>query len=205
MNIRSSYRSIPTPSDPVQPVAAASNSVRVGHPSRERLRGSTRVLADPAPLIGAGRATPAAEDGDRRRGVWRNGTEGSSLIEVLIALLVVSVGLLALEGLGVRAANAVALAERNSRHATVAIDSLESALHALRQGVVPTQFCRSDLPYGDRLSRAVHLSEPGLATVRVRVISAPDASNAPPEPFEAESSVFLPTPLVASVSGGVCE
>jgi hypothetical protein len=199
--------SIPLQTDPVRPREAASDQAWVGRPRRERIRGRARThgtLRDPGEERTA-RGRSAADGRREVRGEWRHGTAGSSLIEVLVALVVVSIGLLAVEGLGIRAAHAVALAERNSRHATVAIDSLESALHALRHGIVPAQFCRNDLKYGDRLSRAVDLSEPGLATVRVRVTTSPDASDASPEPFEAESSVFLPTPLVGAVAGGVCE
>ncbi|MEX2582606.1 MAG: prepilin-type N-terminal cleavage/methylation domain-containing protein [Gemmatimonadota bacterium] len=131
-------------------------------------------------------------------------TGGFSLIEVLVAMVVLAVGLLGLEALGIGAARSLALAERQSGYATIASDSLESGLHQLRSGVVPTQFCRSDLPHGDRLSRVVDLTNPQLAQVSVRVIPNPESPNAPNEDFEITSSLYLPVTLGGSPAGAPC-
>jgi hypothetical protein len=132
------------------------------------------------------------------------GREGASLIEILVAMLVLAVGLLGLEALGIHAARVIALADRTSGYATVASNSLDAALHELGRQVVPAQFCRADLPHGDRLSRTVDLSTPGVATVLVRVIPNPDSSNAPREPYEISASLFLGTPLAGAASGAPC-
>src|SRR5690606_26172014 len=88
----------------------------------------------------------------------RTGSEGFTLIEIMVAMVILAIGLLGLEALGIGAARSNARAERQSTYATLASDSLESAIHQLRQQVLPSQFCRADLPYGDRLSRQVDVS-----------------------------------------------
>jgi prepilin-type N-terminal cleavage/methylation domain-containing protein len=66
---------------------------------------------------------------DRRRG-----DAGFTLLEVLIAMVILSVGLLALEGLAVGAAKTTASASRRSRYAEVATDTMERTLSRLREG-----------------------------------------------------------------------
>jgi len=137
-------------------------------------------------------------------GVHVSGEDGYSLIEVMVALLVLSVGLLGLEALGIRAARSIALADRQSRYVTLATDSLESALHQLRRRNVPPDFCRTDLPFGDRMSRQTDLSDPRLARVIVRVIPNPDSSGATPDIYEISSSQYLVVILPSSPAGAPC-
>ena len=59
---------------------------------------------------------------------------GFTLIEVLIAMVILSVGLLALEGVAVSAARMTASASRRSRYVEVATDTLERTLSRLREG-----------------------------------------------------------------------
>jgi type IV pilus modification protein PilV len=59
---------------------------------------------------------------------------GFSLIEVLIAMVILSVGLLALEGLSIGAARVTAHASRRSLYTEQATDALERSLSALREG-----------------------------------------------------------------------
>ena len=59
---------------------------------------------------------------------------GFSLIEVLIAMVILSVGLLALEGLSIGAARVTAHASRRSLYTERATDALERSLRALREG-----------------------------------------------------------------------
>lgn len=131
-------------------------------------------------------------------------SEGFTLIEVLIAMVILSVGLLGLEALGIGAARANAVAERQSGHAVIGADSLESALHQLRQQLLPSQFCQTDLEYGDRLSRQVDVSNPQLAVVTVSVLSNEDSPNPPPDDFVATSSLYLSTPIAGTPSGSPC-
>lgn len=129
---------------------------------------------------------------------------GFTLIEVLVAMVILALGLLGLEALGIGAARSIALADRQSDYATIASDSLDSALFQLRQGTVPSQFCQTDLPFGDRMSREVDLTNPQLAQVSVTVIPNPDSSNAPSSPFAISSSLYLQTPPGGSVQGAPC-
>jgi prepilin-type N-terminal cleavage/methylation domain-containing protein len=129
---------------------------------------------------------------------------GFTLLEVLAAMVILSLGLLSLEALGIGAAKSIALADRTTEFATIASDSLDSALHQLRRDVIPTQFCRTDLKYGDKLSRAVDMSNTQLAKVTVRVIPNASSPNPPKTTFEISSSLFLPTALVGSTTGSPC-
>ncbi len=62
------------------------------------------------------------------------GNAGFSLIEVLIAMVILSVGLLALEGLSIGAARVTAHASRRSLYTEQATDVLERSLSSLREG-----------------------------------------------------------------------
>ena len=59
---------------------------------------------------------------------------GFSLLEVLVAMVILSVGLLALEGVAVGAARTSAHASRRSMYTAVATDALERTMSALREG-----------------------------------------------------------------------
>jgi type IV pilus assembly protein PilV len=63
---------------------------------------------------------------------------GFTLLEVLIAMVILSVGLLALEGLTVGSAKVTASANRRSRYAEVATDTLERTLSRLAEGQAVT-------------------------------------------------------------------
>lgn len=132
------------------------------------------------------------------------GTAGFTLIEVLVAMVILALGLLGLEALGIGAARSIALAERQSGFAVIAADSLESAMHQLRQQQVPSQFCQDDLTFGDRLSREVSLGNPQLPTVTIRVLPSTTDLTAQSQAFEISSSLYLPVPLVGPVSGTPC-
>jgi type IV pilus modification protein PilV len=62
---------------------------------------------------------------ERRRPMGR---EGFTLIEVLMAMVILAVGLLALEAMGIGAARAVARADERSAYTALATDELERAL-----------------------------------------------------------------------------
>lgn len=132
------------------------------------------------------------------------GTAGFTLVEVLVAMVILALGLLGLEALGIGAARSIALAERQSGFAVIASDSLESAMHQLRQQQVPSQFCQDNLTFGDRLSRVVSLANPQLPTVTMRVMPSTTDLTAQSEAFEISSSLYLPVPLVGPVPGTPC-
>lgn len=68
----------------------------------------------------------------------RTGREGFTLVEVLVAMVILAIGLLALEAMGIGAARAVARADIQSEYTAVATDRMEQALSLIRQGQAVT-------------------------------------------------------------------
>lgn len=64
----------------------------------------------------------------------RRGREGFTLVEVLVAMIILAIGLLALEAMGIGAARAVVRADLQSRYTALATDRLEQTLVQIRQG-----------------------------------------------------------------------
>ena len=115
---------------------------------------------------------------------------GFTLIEVLIALVLLAVGLLALQALGVSAARSTAWAERNSRAAALATRYLEEALLDLRHARVPPQLCLTT-DKEDRVSRTVSVAEPRRPAVEVTVTPRGSGS----QPYTIRTWAYSPTPL----------
>lgn len=60
------------------------------------------------------------------------GDEGFTLIEVMIAMVILAVGLLSLEALGIGAARVVTLSEKQGRYATLAASTMETMRNDIR-------------------------------------------------------------------------
>lgn len=141
------------------------------------------------------------------RGIAPRAEAGFTLIEVLVAMVILAVGLLGLEALGIGVARSVSLADRQSVYAVTAGDSLEAALRLLRSGRHASSFCVSNaLPDGTKLSRAVVASPPYLMTVTVRAIPVVQAAHVPRDTFTIASSAYVPdvAALSGSPSGSPC-
>lgn len=100
---------------------------------------------------------------------------GFTLIEVLVAMVILSVGLLGLEALGIGASRAVTLSEKQSRYATIASQRMEELKHAVRQGTTraTTGRLRSITLYGAdsvRLVDSVVVLTDRRARVMVKVV-----------------------------------
>lgn len=67
----------------------------------------------------------------------RTGREGFTLVEVLMAMLILAVGLLGLEALGIGAARSVNRASKQSSFAVMASDTLERTLNRIRRDDAP--------------------------------------------------------------------
>ncbi len=67
--------------------------------------------------------------------VARSGREGFTLVEVLVAMVILAIGLLALEALGIGAARAVARADVQSEYTALATARVEETLVRIRQGL----------------------------------------------------------------------
>lgn len=131
------------------------------------------------------------------------GDQGFTLIEVLIALVIFAVGLLALEALGIGAVRATGLGERNSRAAATANLYLEDALIELRGGGVPAQLCDA-LSNGDIVSRAVTISSVNDKLAWVTVQVTPEPRGGSPHPFSVTSHQYSPNPYSGAPSGSSC-
>lgn len=139
---------------------------------------------------------------------------GFTLIEVLIAMVILAIGLLGLEALGIGAARSVALADRQSEWATRAAASAEEALQEIRAHIaspgtqpLPEAYCQAlnpDGPGDEQISRAISLADPNRPEVIVRVVPGSDDFASPRHPFEVRSSIFSPQAVNGPVSGAPC-
>lgn len=121
---------------------------------------------------------------------------GFTLIEVLIAMVLLAVGLLALQGLGVMAIQTLGFADRGSRGAAMASEYLEDGLRSLRNDLVPRSF--SCTVNGDVLTREVDTTNPNLPRVTVTV--TPEPRGGTPRPYTVSASVFRSAPLSGTPS-----
>ena len=92
---------------------------------------------------------------------------GFTLVEVLIAMVILSVGLLALEGMAVGAAKVTASASRRSTYAEAATDTLERTLSRLAEGqaVTPNSSYYLTAPNGSNAATVSITVTNGGATV----------------------------------------
>jgi prepilin-type N-terminal cleavage/methylation domain-containing protein len=80
--------------------------------------------------------------------------EGFTLIEVLIAMVILAVGLLALEAMTIGAARMVVKADRQSVYTSLAAEELEGSLATIRSGGNVASRTRTDAS-GARITRVV--------------------------------------------------
>ena len=130
------------------------------------------------------------------------GQQGFTLIEVLIALVILAVGLLALEGLGIYAVRAVAQADRNSRAATVATLYLEDALQQIRTDRIPGSCTNKVLSNGDVVSRSVLVSPAFSVPSRVSVTVTPASRGKVEQPYAISGYGY--SPRLLTVNGNAC-
>lgn len=79
------------------------------------------------------------------------GEEGFTLVEVLAAMVILAVGLLGLEALGIGAAKSIASAELQSRYASTAVRRMEQKQAEIRRAptaVSTGSQCATDSPSG---------------------------------------------------------
>ena len=140
-----------------------------------------------------------------RKAARAAGDDGFTLIEVLFAFVILAVGLLALQSLGVGAVRSVSLADRNTRAASTASELVEDAVAQLRNQELPAQLCQT-LPNGDRLSRRVVIQSTNRRLVHVQVTVTPEPRGSTPRPFVLSSYALLanPVPTGEEPSGSSC-
>ena len=110
-----------------------------------------------------------------RRGSANN--SGFTLIVVLIAFVILAIGLLAIEALGIGASRLVSRAQKMADYSTWATAKLESSMDSIRQGYAITNSSGSFT--GGTWARTVTESAPatGVALRTIRISVRPTASN----------------------------
>lgn len=94
------------------------------------------------------------------------GRAGFTLIEVLIAMVILAVGLLALEGLALGASRRVATANRLTEFTLIATHELETTLEGLRKSpVVNPGDDGWELPNGTTVTRVIESTVQGEGTM----------------------------------------
>ncbi|CAN5788443.1 hypothetical protein BH23GEM3_BH23GEM3_26100 [soil metagenome] len=127
---------------------------------------------------------------------------GFTLIEVLMAMVILAVGLLGLQGLSVAAVQSVGFADRGTRAAATAVLYLEDAVQQIRAGVIPGSCTGLTLANGDLVTRAVTIDAgPGAASV-VSVTVTPEPRGGAPRPFSVQSRAY--SPVLPEVPGAAC-
>lgn len=125
---------------------------------------------------------------------------GFTLIEVLVAMVILSIGLLGLEALGIGVVRAIARADRQSEYTAAASRYLEDAQSALRRGTMPPAACGIEVSSRATVSRTVTRVTPRLYRVTVAV----NGRSGTPAPvlFSTRADVLAPPTL--SSSGTTC-
>jgi prepilin-type N-terminal cleavage/methylation domain-containing protein len=120
------------------------------------------------------------------------GRAGFTLIEVLIAMVILSVGLLALEGLAIGASRRVATANRLTEFTLIATHELETTLEGLRKSpVVNPGDDAWDLPNGTEVARVVEGTVQGEGTMYdVQVTVTPPTSTLDLRPVTVTGRVW---------------
>ncbi|HEU0015827.1 MAG TPA: prepilin-type N-terminal cleavage/methylation domain-containing protein [Longimicrobium sp.] len=107
------------------------------------------------------------------------GREGFTLVEVLAAMLILAVGLLGLEALGVTAARSLVRAGELGEYTALAADRIEQETARIRAGLAAEGTSRSATADGDSIKVVVSRDQVGATAVylwRVDVTVTPSAT-----------------------------
>jgi prepilin-type N-terminal cleavage/methylation domain-containing protein len=115
---------------------------------------------------------------------------GFTLVEVLVALVILAVGLLGLGALGSAVARSLGTADRDTRAAAIASAFLEDALDRLLDNEIPASCHEQELPDGALLTRTVRLGATPAGPHHVEVIVTPAPHGTAPRPFTVRTHVL---------------
>jgi type II secretion system protein I len=119
---------------------------------------------------------------------------GFTLIEVLIAMVILAVGLLALEAMAIGASQSIATANRMTEYTLIASQRLETVLEQARDPNQNPASADDVLANGTLVSTNVQTNAQGAAgtlfTVTVTVTPPAGASNTPPTPTRVTGRVL---------------
>lgn len=121
--------------------------------------------------------------------------DGFTLIEVLAAMMILTVGLLGLEALGIGASRLIVRAEKESRVSTLAARSLEQGLLQVRTNPAVGYSCAEQDPGRDTVCVAVETVAGAANTRRVTVTVRAKRGAVPIEPFVMSSTVYDPASI----------
>jgi prepilin-type N-terminal cleavage/methylation domain-containing protein len=126
------------------------------------------------------------------------GEAGFTLIEVLAAMVIVAIGLLGLQALGIGAARSVVRADHQSELAAVSTASIEAAQQAIRENPAGTptgQTCDTDVESGIDLCVTVEkrTTTPSLAAGSARLTVRAVHPQMVQDTFSISSYVYDPT------------
>jgi prepilin-type N-terminal cleavage/methylation domain-containing protein len=120
---------------------------------------------------------------------------GSTLVEVMVSMVILAIGLLALEALAVNAVRMTARADHESRYVTVAADQMETVLETIRRGENPGGGDRISRDDGATVETAVTRdlvgADQAVYTVQVTV-TPPPGRNWRPAPVTVVGRAFQP-------------
>lgn len=118
---------------------------------------------------------------------------GFTMVEVMVAMVILAVGLLGLEALGIGAIRSVSLADQNSRAAAIATAHLEDAIQRIHRSDIPPSCLDQPLAGGDRLTREVVISNDPAEPHRVVVTVVPEPRGGAERPYTLATHVFAVT------------
>ena len=123
----------------------------------------------------------------------RAGEQGFTLIEVVIAMVILAVGLLGLEALGIRAVQTVATAKKQSEYAVLASSRIERARYQISSnpsgvttGTETVTMTGGVVNVATQVTSPSSMSAPYVVTVTV----TPSAQVNAPQPFSMTSYVY---------------
>lgn len=130
--------------------------------------------------------------------------QGFTLIEVLIALVILAIGILGLEALGIYAIRAVAQADRNSRSAAVATLYLEDGLQKIRVGRRPRSCSKTLVPSLDAVSRTATISTVPSTPSMIEVTVTPASRGRVELPYTVRGYAYTLVPIPSTAPADDC-
>lgn len=130
---------------------------------------------------------------------------GFALIEALIAMVILSIGLLGLNAMAVGAATSNARSERMSRATLTASEFIEVALYQMRNGQPVEQLCvNPGFEQGDRVSLRVDASDASRLGVTAVITARPARPGNPLHADTIVSYAYRATDAPIVVTGAPC-
>jgi prepilin-type N-terminal cleavage/methylation domain-containing protein len=113
---------------------------------------------------------------------------GFTLIEVMVAMIILAVGLLGLQALGIGAIRAVHQGQKNTEFAVVAASHLEQAAHEVRRGCLVATESGNEVQHDEVVVVTRRITASGdLREITIQVAPSPGRQHVDPTPFTLSS------------------